>query len=358
MRSFKAFCLLAAVTQSYAIQIPGQQTQPVNMVLKKDSGVGQMIVDMDMGFPKLQTVKCPHAAGQEYIGFNDTMWGGRERKDVPYCHGMLKQAEASGECLIYNFGVGSNDPFLHHVAENYPKCEIFAFDPTVSEERWVDKGGAAGFFGPNVKFFSWGLYGGEGPRTLEWVHSRYQNAKHRAHGLVKGDLYTLQEIMEKLGHKDRRISLFRSDCEGCEWDWIDKAMKDHPDVFSKMDQMFTEIHFAQTLRFDSKALSKAPSFHKMVNDNFAVQYVHSNKGFNKDRFQLPDALKSIGVEPEACCREFLLINKEKQPKWWSKVNKEVSFKRQSDIGREREEKFAAGLKAEAEFRALPPKTKK
>lgn len=290
--------ILCAVVGCTALRFP-------TLELKENSELALQIKDLDKGFPSRHVDACPRVSGQEYLGTNDT-WQ-PTLKDPSYCVGMLKAAEQSGECLIYNFGVGSNDRFLHHLAENHSKCEIFAFDPTVNETRW--EGGAAGFFGPNVKFYSWGLYGGDGPRKLEWVHPRYQNAKHRVHGLTHGDLYTVQEIQEKLGHTGRRISLFRSDCEGCEWAWVDNSMREHPEVFGRIDQMFTEIHFAQTLRFDEEALSKAPSFHKMVMDNFDVVSVHENKGFNKDRNQVPQSLVDIGVDPFPCCREFLLLNK-------------------------------------------------
>lgn len=293
--------VLALFAGGHALRISSDEEKSPEFV--------QQIKDMDTGFPQ-RKVACPHVAGQPYLGTNDSIYAGPEHrwnKDVPYCAGMIKAAEQSGNCLIYNFGVGRDDNFLHHMAENYPKCEIFAFDPTINETRW--EGGAAKWFGPNVKFQSWGLYGGEGSRELNWFHYLYQNPNHRVGGVTKGTLYTLEEIQKMLGHTDRRINYFRSDCEGCEWAWVEKSVKDHPDVFERIDQMFTEIHFADTLRFDDEAMKKTPSFHKMVMDNYDVNLMHKNKGFNRDRFHVYKEIANFIEDPEPCCREYLFINK-------------------------------------------------
>lgn len=300
MVSARLDLIVALAALSGAIALTVRHHPPplhIESHLENEPVLAEKIKDMDVGFPTLNKGVCPHREGQEYLGRNDSL----EVAEIPYCLGMLKAAEASGSCLIYNFGVGRDDAFLHHLAQNHSKCQVFAFDPSVSEDRW--EGGAKKFFGPNVEFHSWGLYGGEGPRTMEWFHKDY--ARNR----VQGELYTLREIQEKLGHTQQRISLFRSDCEGCEWDWVDKSMKDHPEVFERIDQMFTEIHFATTLRFDDKALHKTPAFHKMVTDNYQVVKMNVNKGKPMDRNQIAPEMVNFMADPLPCCREYFMINK-------------------------------------------------
>jgi hypothetical protein len=222
-------------------------------------------------------------------------------KEVTYCPAMLRSAEEHQDCLVYNFGVGAADPVLTHLANEYKRCQFFAFDPTVSEKTWASKGGSKRVFGQNVEFFPWGLYGGQGSRTLKWTHPVYGNAT--------GELRTLSEIMHELGHTHKRIAMLRSDCEGCEWGWISTQMKQDPSLFSRIDQLFTELHFASTLRMDEAALQQAPAVHQMLHENFAVLKSSVNAGGLVDQNKVPKILVDAGADPLPCCREFALINK-------------------------------------------------
>eukprot|EP00747_Dinoflagellata_sp_TGD_P064798 gnl/TRDRNA2_/TRDRNA2_154059_c0_seq1.p1 gnl/TRDRNA2_/TRDRNA2_154059_c0~~gnl/TRDRNA2_/TRDRNA2_154059_c0_seq1.p1 ORF type:complete len:330 (-),score=11.00 gnl/TRDRNA2_/TRDRNA2_154059_c0_seq1:28-1017(-) len=219
---------------------------------------------------------------------------------IKLCKAPLQTVAEHHHCLVYNFGVSKRDPFLKKMARRYPECDIFAFDPTVSEATWSKEGGSKHVFGQNVHFYSWGLYNGTGPRTSNWSHPRY--------GKVKGELYTMQEIQSKLGHTQARLSILRADCEGCEWGWVQRAMQEDPSIFQRIDQMFIEAHFASTLRFDVTALHQVKSFHKMIVDNFVVASHRVNNGFRSDQWKVPVALRAIGVDPRSCCREFGLVN--------------------------------------------------
>jgi len=227
--------------------------------------------------------------------------GGEEQiEEWTFCN-KLHESELANECLIYNFGVGTQDTFLQTIGSKYKGCQVFAFDPTVPENIWNVQGGVQKVFGPNVTFRSWGLFGGEGPRTSTWNHPVY--------GEVKGKLFTLSEIQEMLGHLGKRITLFRSDCEGCEWGWISTQMKENPAVFEHIDQILTEFHFASTLRFDEKAMHRSPVVAKMIRDNFDVLRHNVNPGFEWDQNQVPSEVVQLGISSQPCCREMTLIAK-------------------------------------------------
>jgi len=221
--------------------------------------------------------------------------------EITFCSALLRAAEKHGDCIVYNFGVGEKDAFLSYLGKEYKHCQVFAFDPTVSEKTWESQGGSKAVFGQNVAFFPWGLYGGQGSRTLKWTHPIYGNAT--------GELRTLSEIMHDLGHTSKRIAMLRSDCEGCEWGWISTQMEEDPTVFSRIDQLFTELHFASTLRMDEAAMQQAPVVHKMLHDNFAVVQSRVNPGYKSDQNKVPKMLVEAGVDPMPCCREFALLNK-------------------------------------------------
>ena len=56
------------------------------------------------------------------------------------------EREPSPRCLVYSFGVASNDEFTNFYASR--GCHVFAFDPTVHHAReWMR----------NVTFHPWGL---------------------------------------------------------------------------------------------------------------------------------------------------------------------------------------------------------
>jgi hypothetical protein len=246
------------------------------------------LVELSQMMPNSSRTQCP----------NDEVSTVRE---ISFCSGVLRSAEKNNDCIIYNFGVDTADTFLTFLGKEYKNCKIFAFDPSVSEKNWASQGGSKHVFGQNVSFYPWGLYSGQGPRVVNWSHPAY--------GVTTGELKTLSEIMHELGHTNKRISLLRSDCEGCEWGWISKQMEEDPTAFSRIDQLFTELHFASTLRMDDTAVQQAPVVHKMLHENFAVLKSRANPGFWSDQYKVPKILVDAGVDKVPCCREFALLNK-------------------------------------------------
>jgi hypothetical protein len=256
-------------------------------MMKQDSTNIPLMVELSKMKPSSNRIQCPN-------GDATTV------SEITFCADMLRSSESTGDCIIYNFGVSREDPFLSHVGRFYKRCQVFAFDPTVSEKLWAAKGGSKAVFGQNVTFVNWGLYGGQGSRTLEWHHPTYGNSI--------GELKTFSEILHHFNHTQKRISLLRSDCEGCEWGWISAQMEEDPTVFSRIDQLWTELHFASTLRMDDTALKQSRAVHRMLWDNFVVLRNRTNPGFPSDQRKVPKFLVDAGVDPVPCCREYFLLN--------------------------------------------------
>ena len=96
------------------------------------------------------------------------------------------------QCLVYSIGIADDWRFDSALGEL--GCEVHAFDPTVELPEQL---------APNVTFHQWGLQAG----------SISQKDMVQQYSTFKGPLFTLQAIIAKLGHADRRISILKIDCE-------------------------------------------------------------------------------------------------------------------------------------------------
>lgn len=109
-----------------------------------------------------------------------------------YCPDMVPKEG----CLVYSLGSNGNFDFENAVHERYPQCEIHTFD--------------------QLDF-----------RAPDFV---------RFHRVRFGPDRTISQVQEELGHKDKRIALFKIDIEGAEWSLLQ-------DIFSpSFDQIEMEIH--------------------------------------------------------------------------------------------------------------------
>jgi len=112
------------------------------------------------------------------------------------------------DCLIYSIGSNGEYGWENGMLREAPNCEIHVFDPT----DYADKAPK----NANVHFHQWGLGSS--------YDSEYQ-VKNSAKQLLENvPLKTFQETLAILGHENRRIDIFKIDCEGCEWasykDWV------------------------------------------------------------------------------------------------------------------------------------------
>mmetsp|Transcript_2090 Transcript_2090/g.5624 ORF Transcript_2090/g.5624 Transcript_2090/m.5624 type:complete len:366 (-) Transcript_2090:524-1621(-) len=103
-------------------------------------------------------------------------------------------------CLIYSIGSNNDFRFEEAIHERLPDCEIFTFDPTVMSHNLSSS------LPPFVQFRHWGLKGDD---TFE-------------RGM---QFYRLDTIMDKLGHTDREIDIFKIDIEGHEYKAFEGVFK-------------------------------------------------------------------------------------------------------------------------------------
>jgi len=222
-------------------------------------------------------------------------------RDLRLCYNVLRRASDRKECIIYNFGVGKSDPFLKYMGmAKHLHCQVYAFDPFVPKDTLKMK------FGRNIHFYEIGLWNGQSNRT---VGSR-----------GTGRLMTLSEIQTMLHHtNDTRITLFRSDCEGCEYGWIKHAMDYEESFFERVDQMFIEIHTVPIRFMSSISLEwhhgmppddLLEPVYQMLTKYFRVLHSAVNPGGLSDRNRVPDHLTEAGVLKYPCCRELNLINRQ------------------------------------------------
>jgi Methyltransferase domain len=125
------------------------------------------------------------------------------------------------DCLIYSVGSFGiylfEDGIVSLLKENsvksgddswFSNCEIHVFDPNQSYARKDDAEMN------NIHYHAWGL------------KSSY-NTFDRGGFPESYEFLTFAEIRQRLGHENRRIDIFKIDCEGCEFstyrDWLDPS---------------------------------------------------------------------------------------------------------------------------------------
>lgn len=224
------------------------------------------------------------------------------------CLDNLYDDEQTGGCLVYSFGIADEWGFDLNMARL--GCEVHMFDPTITLKPVV---------APNLFFHKWGLYGG----ALNTSSSA--TFKHKVYGKIDGEMLTLPEILHRLGHSSRPLSVFKIDCEGCEWEALGH-MSAHNHPLKKVNQLLIELHFATTLGLHST------SRFDLINNTFSVlwsppqppqhahplpaalasahshsshfgQFWHNfNRGWGFDQSILPE-LVAGGVERDTCCTE-------------------------------------------------------
>ena len=95
---------------------------------------------------------------------------------------------------MYSIGSNGNFDYEDGLKRIAPNCEIHTFDFGQYSRR-----------NDGIHYHQWGLSNESSSRPL-----------HR--------LKTFSQTVRELGHENRRIDLFKMDCEGCEWltfnDWI------------------------------------------------------------------------------------------------------------------------------------------
>jgi hypothetical protein len=202
----------------------------------------------------------------------------------------IERALSSNQgCLVYSFGIGEDDTYTNFMAQK--GCQVFAFDPTqLHSMDWK----------PNVTFYNWGIRNSHNTHDIGWSHPKYGN--------LTGSLFSLPEIVEKLGHQDRAIAALKFDCEGCEYGAfqdivIYEQASGRP--FNSIGSLSTEFHFSTTLGMrtleDVSNIQYTNTF--LQSQDCRVIHYKPNRGFKKDRTVHPHLVKH-GVVNGTCCYEY------------------------------------------------------
>ena len=94
------------------------------------------------------------------------------------------------ECIVYSVGISlewSFDSFMSKAG-----CEVHSFDPTVDLSKIN--------MGENIHFHPWGLG--------SFTSASYGNQ------LEGSEMLSMEEIIQRLGHENKKISILKMDCEG------------------------------------------------------------------------------------------------------------------------------------------------
>jgi len=199
----------------------------------------------------------------------------------------LKQAFNDGTCLVYGVGIADNWEFEKAMARH--GCEVHAFDPTIAKPPTEEPSLT------NLHFHRWGLSG---------VTER--NGTHQVRGTLDGSkttvqpMFTLADMMKELGHTGRKLTVFKVDCEGCEWNSLSVIPTE---LWSRIGQLSLELHFSDGLMLDS-----AEQVHKAAKVATALQSAGFTKwrpdireGWPWHRHLLPELL-AAGMPNGFCCR--------------------------------------------------------
>lgn len=160
----------------------------------------------------------------DFACFNEDSIGGSKDGHKWICdpHRLRKK----DDCLVYSFGSNNDFSFERDFAAALPNCEVHVFDPTDYSTQMKAEG-------INATYHAWGMkasYTAE-RNTTETKYSRKYGRK--LEGMV---FKTIKQTMAALGHKGRRIDIFKIDCEGCEWN----SYRDFLEV--DIRQMLIELH--------------------------------------------------------------------------------------------------------------------
>jgi hypothetical protein len=162
----------------------------------------------------------------------------------------------SKECIVYSVGSNNDFRFEEAILKNISSsCDVHVFDHTDTNPSNIPRG---------VKFHPWGLA----------AASDTSNA-----------MFTLHDILERLGHVGKVIYIFKIDREGCEWTTYPTWLDSENGVL--IDEILVEVHagttaprenpiarqFMQTL-YDHNFLifHKEPNVQYSSGDGLCVEY--------------------------------------------------------------------------------------
>jgi hypothetical protein len=205
----------------------------------------------------------------------------------------LEHAIHHRRCLVYGFGVAQDWSFERAMA--LQGCEVHMFDPTVSHLRHPDR-----LVGQNLTFHRIGLQQDGKSEAVKLFNRSYGRS---VYGAAVGEMLSLGAIRARLGHSHRKLSVFKVDCEGCEWEVL-AGLTAHE--WGTIDQLVVELHLSRAYRFESgqMALLAAQVLGGMRRAGFANWYSELNVAQTSPRSFWPPLIKEGGLDPRlGCCRQ-------------------------------------------------------
>lgn len=195
-----------------------------------------------------------------------------------FCDRGLQEQES---CVVYSFGSNGDVRFENQIAQDYPKCEIHIFDPTVESSDFVFDGVRAAL-PPRCAFHQIGIRGQSTGSDATMTRGAL-DARHRTDMLT----WDLRSIMKVLGHT--RLDILKMDIEGSEW----AALKDvfggsqeNTSISQSQDlerrkpplvgNLLVEVHLTPTISPGKTALD-ALELHALLTDRAGFRLVHSQE---------------------------------------------------------------------------------
>ena len=235
----------------------------------------------------------------------------KQVSEWPICWPILEHTLKAGKCLVYVFGVAEEDEFTMLMTE-FLECEVYAFDPSdKSSPVWEARSKVI----PNLHYRNWGL------KSADVSAQEERKFTHPSYGSTSDGLYlSFSELREQLNHVGRPISVFKMDCEGCEWAVFHEIYTDSYEstnaeiqAFPIVHQWFGELHFSTGLRFDvHKAIHYLPSFEKLLtamqSNFFFFKENIGSTDTNLSMVQVPHEIVRAGALQFSCCREFGVLH--------------------------------------------------
>mmetsp|Transcript_11906 Transcript_11906/g.20677 ORF Transcript_11906/g.20677 Transcript_11906/m.20677 type:complete len:115 (-) Transcript_11906:124-468(-) len=106
------------------------------------------------------------------------------------------------------------------------------------------------------------------------------------------------------------------DCEGCEWDGLDKLSRTMPGFFGRIRMLHLELHFVTNLALGTKGRAEELQTIARVMDSlrdFRTFGYSINSDLSIQRFGNPifyQELYDYGLYVGACCYEFSMVRKD------------------------------------------------
>jgi len=161
-------------------------------------------------------------------------------------------------CLVYSFGIRDDISFETEMVKF--GCEVHAFDPTV---RLNTTGLPAGL---HVHYL--------GVDGRSWT---YQQPDGRQFELV-----TLDALVERLGHRGRRVDYLKLDAEGSEWATLRQQLRGSGQLLRRLPQFTVELH----LLFPRGMLSEAAKKETQLSVEDAAGFLQTLRDVEAAGFQL------------------------------------------------------------------------